>query len=231
MSKLRYNRTFKNGILAILFCILLFGSVLVFAIVAKVQYNALVSEMKPVEAQIADIDYDMHIKGPDEQVIYVTYEVDGKTYTRELKTDTGISFSPGLGAHYSVGDTLEIFYDPEDPNVIAFSRSVYVGNYYMAISLFGLGLVFFALFAMLKHSRKYLVTQAEYENEKEEKKRIRVARKQKEKRSRAKRKAEAKENRSVVRIIGTVLLIVIATFVGALIRFLLLGAFLSALGY
>jgi hypothetical protein len=231
MEKLRYNRTFKNGIITILFCMLLFGSVVAFAVVAKVQFDTLVSEMKTVEARIVDIDLDIHVKGPDEQKIYVTYEVDGETYTRELKTDTRISFAPGRGAHYSVGDAIEIFYDPEDPHVIASSRSVGVGNYYMAIALFGLGLVVFALLCMLKHSRKFLVTQDEYKKEKDEIKRSRSERKEEKRRSRAERKDRAKKKHAGARKIGKVMLIVLAAMVSAFILFLLWGAFLNALGY
>ncbi len=69
MVKLRYGRTFKNGMIAILISFLLFGSMLAYSIVAKIQYDSIVSEMKSVEAMIVDVDLDMHIRWPDEQVI------------------------------------------------------------------------------------------------------------------------------------------------------------------
>ena len=62
MNKRRYNRALKKGIAAILFCILLFGSI----VVLKVQYDKLVSGMKSIEATIVDIDLDVHVRGPDE---------------------------------------------------------------------------------------------------------------------------------------------------------------------
>ena len=68
MAKLRYNKTFKEGIATILFCIVLFGSIVVFFIAAKGQYDRLVSGMKSMEATIIDVDHDMHIKGPNDKV-------------------------------------------------------------------------------------------------------------------------------------------------------------------
>ncbi len=220
MAKLRYNRTFKNGIISILFCLLLFGSVLAYSIVAKIQYDGIVSEMESVEATIVDIDWDMYIRGPDEQEIYVTYEVDGVAYSRELKTDTPISFAAGVGAHYSVGDKIDIFYNPQNPEMIASSRSVGVGYFYMVISLIGLAIVLPISIYMIKNSRKFLVTQEEYEKEREALKKSKLARKK------HKKKKNAKE-RKIIKVI----LIVLAALVGAFILFLLWGALLKVLGY
>jgi hypothetical protein len=93
--------------------------------------------MQSLEATIVDIDLDIHIRGPDEQEIYIEYEVDGITYSRELKTDTAISFTAGSGAHYSVGDKIDIFYDPQNPEIIASPRSVCVGYFCLIFALFG----------------------------------------------------------------------------------------------
>lgn len=177
MEKLRYNRAFKKGMTAIVICILLFGSVLAFALVAKIQYDGMVAKMKTVEATVVDFDVDMHIKGPDEQMIYIAYEVGGVAYSRELDTDTSISFSPGVGAHYSVGDKIEIYYDPQDPEVIASPRSEGVGSFYTLVGVVGLALMIAVLICMLKNSRQYLVTQAEYEQEKEALKKEKKAKK------------------------------------------------------
>lgn len=176
MEKLRYNRTFKNGVFAISFCILLFSYITVFFIASKVQYDSLVSKMKPIKATIVDIDIKIHARGPNEQEIYITYEVDGVTYSRQLKTDTKISFAAGIGAHYSIGDKIDIFYDPQDPEVIASPRSVGVGYFYMFIGLIGWALVSYALFYVVKNRRKFLVTQQEYVKEKEERKKRKSAR-------------------------------------------------------
>ncbi len=221
MKKLRYNRTFKKGIGAIIFCVLLFGSMLIFSIVAKVQYDSIIADMEIVEATIVDIDLEIHTKGPSEQEIYITYMVDGVVYNRELETDTSISFSPGRGANYSIGDKIEIFYDPDNPETIAFSRSVKVGYNYMVISLVGLGLVIFSLIAVLKKSRTFLVTQEEYEKEKEELKKAKLKRK----------KNKNKKNEGILRKIGKIILIILGIIVILFILFLLLGAILSEVGY
>ena len=112
MSDLRYNRAFKKGMAAILFCTVLFSSIVVFFIVFKIQYDQLVSDMEPIEATIVDVDYHTRRKGLDWQEIYIEYEVDGIIYGRELETDTVISFRAGIGAHYSVGEKVQIFYNP-----------------------------------------------------------------------------------------------------------------------
>ena len=109
MTKMRYNRAFKKGIVAILFCIILFSSIVTFFVVSKIQYDRLVSDMKSIEATIVDVDYHTRRKGLDWQEIYIEYEVDGIIYGRELETDTVISFRAGSGAHYSVGEKVPIF--------------------------------------------------------------------------------------------------------------------------
>ena len=230
MKKLRYNKTFKDGLLGIIIGLLLFGTVFVLTIVAKIQYDDLVSRMLPVEATIVDIDLDVHLKGPDEQEICVTYEVDGITYVRELETDTGISFSPGRGANYSVGDKIEIFYDPQNPKSIASPRSVGVGYFYMGISLVGLILIFVAVYFMIKYRRGFLVTQEEYEREKEERKKRR-ADKKKRKKSAEPIENEKGKNGSWVKTAVKVILIVLSIPVAAFVFLLILGGILTALGY
>lgn len=227
MAKLRYNRTFKSGMIGVIFGILLFSFTVVFAIVARVQYGRLVSGMETLEATIVDVDRVHHRKGPNEQEIYITYEVDGKTYSRELKTDTYISYSPGIGTHYKVGDKIDIFYDPQNPEVIASSRSVGVGYFYMAVGVFGLILGSYALIAMLKHRRKFMVTQAEYEKEKEKLKKSKLARKMQKKKLRAERKEKYAKARKIFKVV----LIVLAVPVGGFILLLLFGILLRALGY
>lgn len=227
MPELRYNRTFKQGLIAIVFGILLFGTVVGFYIVSVVQYHSLVSEMKSLMATIVDIDLDIHIRGPNEQEIYIEYEVAGITYSRELATDTPISFSPGRGAHYSVGDKIQIFYDPQNPEVIASPRSIGVGTFYMVISAAGLALVIFVLIVMLKHHRKFLVTQEEYEKEKEDLKKSKLEEKKQKKQMKLERKKKYAKPRKIVKI----LLIILAVPVGIYVFLLLFGVLLIALGY
>lgn len=181
MSDLRYNRVFKKGLAAILFCMILFGSIVVFFIVSKIQYDRLVSHMNSLEATIVDIDLDVHFRGPDEQEIYIEYIVDGVVYNRKLETDTTISFAAGTGAHYSVGDKIQIFYDPQNPEMIASPRSQRVGIFCLIFALLSLALVLLALWWMIKSRRKFLVTQEEYDKEGEALKRSKLARKQQKK--------------------------------------------------
>ena len=227
MSDLRYNRAFKKGLAAILFCTVLFSSIVVFFIVFKIQYDQLVSDMKSIEATIVDVDYHTRRKGLDWQEIYVEYEVDGIIYGRELETDTVISFRAGSGAHYSVGDKVQIFYDPQNPEIIASPRSVSVGIFWLIFALFFLGLVLFALWWMIKSRQKFLVTQEEYNKEGEELRKSKLAEKQQKKQD----KLERKSRHLKARKIGKIILIVLGSLVGAFILYLLFGLLLISLGY
>ena len=227
MTKLRYNRDFKKGIAAILFCIVLFSSIVVFFIASKIQYDQLVSGMKSLEATIVDIDIDIHVRGPDEQEIYIEYEVDGLVYSRELETDTAISFNAGTGARYSVGDKVPIFYDPQNPEIIASPRSVGVGYFCLIFALFFLAVVLFALWWMIKSRQKFLVTKEAYDQEGEEIKRSKLA----EKKLKKQMKLERKNRHPKARKIGKILLTVLGLLVGAFILFILFGLLLISLGY
>ena len=211
VSKLRYNRTFKNGLTAIIFGILLFSFLIGFFIVSEIQYNSLVSGMKSIEATIVDIDLDIHVRGPDEQEIYIEYEIDGITYSRELKTDTKISFSAGTAGNYSVGDKIQIFYDPQNPEIIASPRSVGVGRFYALVAVIGLALVLYALVVIIKNHKKFLVTQEEYDKEKEELKKV---------------KREKKHSRA-----RKLLSIFAWSLVGVFIVFVIIGIVLNASGH
>ncbi len=144
--------------------------------------------MKPIEATIVDIDLDVHLRGPNEQEIYIEYEVNGVVYNRELETDTTISFAAGSGAHYSVGDTIPIFYDPQNPGIIASPRSQTVGIFYLIFALLSLALVLLALWWMIKSRHKFLVTQDEYDKEGKELKRSKLAEKQRKKQAKKEKK-------------------------------------------
>ena len=227
MEKLRYNRVFKKGIAAVLFCIILFSSIVVFFLAAKTQYDQLVSDMETTEATIVDIDHVHHRKGPSEQKIYIDYVVDGIVYSRELKTDTAISFRAGVGANYTVGDKVQIFYDPQNPEVIASPRSVSVGYFWLIFALFSLGLVLFALWWMIKSRRKFLVTQEEYTKEGEELKKSKLAEKKRKKQMRLERRNEHPKARKI----GKIILIILGSLVGAFILYILFGLLLISLGY
>ena len=212
MSDFRYNRAFKKGLAAILFCTILFSSIVVFFVISKIQYDQLISDMESLEATIVDIDHVHHRKGPSEQEIYIEYIVGGIVYSRELKTDTVISFAAGRGAHYSIGDKVQIFYDPQNPEVIASPRSVSVGYFWLTLALFSLGLVLFVLWWMIKSRRKFLVTQEEYDKEGEELKRSKVAKKQQKKQDKAERKRNNVKVKKILKIILISVVVLIGTF-------------------
>lgn len=193
MSELRYNRAFKNAIAAILFCVTLFTSIVVFYVISRIQYNTLVSDMEPLEATIVDVDWHVSRKGIDWQEIYIEYAVDGIVYNRELKTDTPISFRAGSGAHYSVGDRVDIFYDPQNPQIIAAPRTQSVGTFWLIFALLSLGLVLYALWWMIKSRRRFLVTQEEYKKEGEELKKSKLAAKQRKKKQKRQAKLQKKQ--------------------------------------
>ena len=227
MTNLRYNRVFKKGIAGILFCLTLFGSIVAFFITFKIQYNQLVSNMESIGATITDVENHYRRKGLYWQEIYVEYEVDGIVYNRELKTDTAISFNAGDGAHYSVGDNVQILYDPQNPEIIASPRTVGVGYFWLIFSLLSLSLVIFALCWMIKSRQKYLVTQEEYDQEGEEIKRSKLAKKEKKKQKRLERKSKHPKARKI----GKIILIILGSLAGIFILYLLFGLLLISLGY
>ena len=188
MAEMRYNRVFKQGIAAIVFCILMSAILIGTFIIFKIQYDQLVSDMVTIEATITDIDYRVHRRGPDEQEIYIEYVLDGIVYNRELSTDTGVSYSAGTGADFSIGDKVTIFYDPQDPNVIASPRSVSVGYFWLIFGLCFLLFVLWLLWWMLKKRHSFLVTKEEYDKEVEDiKKRKQLKKQEKAERKKKKR--------------------------------------------
>ena len=225
MTKMRYNRAFKKGIVAILFCIILFSSIVTFFVVSKIQYDQLVSDMKSIEATIVDVDYHTRRKGLDWQEIYIEYEVNGIIYGRELETDTVISFRAGSGAHYSVGEKVPIFYNPQNPEIIASPRSVSVGIFWLIFALFFLGLVLFSLWWMIKSRQRFLVTQEEYDKEGEELKKSKLAKKQQKKQDEFERKKYNVKVRKILKII----LISIVALIGAIFLFYFFRGFVRGL--
>ncbi len=212
VSDLRYNRAFKKGLVAILFCAILFSSIVAFFIVSKIQYDQLVSDMEPIEATIVDVDSHVRRRGLNWQEIYIEYSVDGIVYNRELKTDTKISFRAGSGAHYSVGEKVQIFYNPQNPEIIASPRSVSVGYFWLIFALLFLGLVLFALWWMIKSRQKFLVTQEEYDKEGEELRRSKLAKKQQKKQDKLKRKKNSVKIRKILKIVLISIVALIVAF-------------------
>lgn len=203
-----------------LFLILLGGTILTMGVMAVVQYHDLTVHMVSTKATVVDMDWEHHVRGPHEQKLTVTYEVDGVTYERELSTDTKVSFSAGRGANYSVGDSVTVLYDPQNPETIASPRSMTVTYFYTAVSLPLVALGGFFLVWMLMHTDRYMQTPKEYEKEGEQKREAR-----REKRIQKRRKHAG--FRRVMRL----LLLVLAGLVGGFVLFLAFGMLLKAFGY
>ena len=227
MGRMRYNRAFKGGMAAIVFCLILFGSIIVFFVVSRIQYARLVSGMESLEATVIDVDYDVHVKGPNDQEIYIEYVVDGVVYQRELKTDAAISFDAGTGAHYLVGDKVQILYDPQNPERIASPRSIAVGYFWLIFSSASFALVLFAFCSVMKRRRSFLVTRQEYKKEGEELKKSKLQGKKRKK----KLKEQKKKRHPVLWRVKKILLIVLLSLLGAFALFMGFGLLLMAFGY
>ena len=163
MKKLRYNKNFIGIITVVSICILVSMGVVVSTVISKIQYKILVADMKTIEATVTEIDRENTRHGPDIQEIHITYKVNNKIYNRELKTDTTVSFTAGIGTNYLVGDKLVIFYNPQDPNIIATPLSNKGSSHYLIICLIVLCLLVPSLINLIKRKSKFLVTQEEYE--------------------------------------------------------------------
>ena len=172
MEKLRRSSAFKKGIALSLAGILIAGAMFIYNVVAKIQYDNIVKNMNSIEATIIDIEERHHRKRVDDQTIYISYNVDRVIYKRLLKTDTKISIDPGIGAKYYVGEKISIFYNPEDPSIIAVPRSLSVGYFFMIMCIFCLLFFVWLLNYFLRNRNKYIVTQEYYKKDDELGKRI-----------------------------------------------------------
>ena len=170
MAKLRYAKFFKGATVALACFALLCGAMFVFSVIAGIEYAFLTRDMCYAQAKIVDIDWEHHMKAPDVQELQITYTVDGVPYTRQLGTDTQVSFEPGRGAHYSPGDTITILYDPQDPTVIAAPQSLLVGGFYGLLGLGGLIFCAWCSGYLFRHRKRFLVSQEEYKKGKADRK-------------------------------------------------------------
>ncbi len=177
MSKVRYNKTFKGGIITIMLCCLLFGSVFAMSIISLIQYNELIQDMLTTEATITDIKTDHHSSkyGGYDQEMQIVYAVDGKIYSRELATDTPVAFQAGYRTHFSVGDVVEIYYNPETPMEIATELSYKHALSMMIFSGAFIAVMIAVLITGIVTRKRFLITEEEYKKEKAAKKKIRSA--------------------------------------------------------
>ena len=176
--KTRLNGDFKVKIASYIFLTLFLGFFFVGGLISICQYQNKIHGMILTEATIVDIEWHVS-RRTSRQDIYITYDINEITYNGEYKTDgMFLSSTAGLQAYYSVGDTLEIFYDPNDPKKIAAPRSSYISLVFMIIGLFGCFAGVYALVSTLKNYRNFVITQEEYEKEKKELKNIRTLNKQ-----------------------------------------------------
>lgn len=173
MVKKRFNDDFKEKIFLYVFFLLFSGVFFIGGLVSICQYHNLIHGMVLTEATIFDIDLNVSSRS-SRQDIYITYDIDGITYNREYESDgVFLSGTAGFRAHYSVGDTLEIYYDPNNPEIIAAPRSSTIIFCFLIIGMFGFLGILYALVSLFKNYRNFQITNEEYEKEKEELRKIR----------------------------------------------------------
>lgn len=177
MNKKRYTTEFKSKVIFTIFITLLIGFFFIGSAISLIQYYTIIGEMQSNEAKIVDIEYDPGFRRSSKD-IYITYTIDGMTYNNQYKTEGMLIDDVSFQAHYSVGDTVEIFYDPNDPNIIAAPRSATVASGWLLVSVIPTIASICSLVYTLSNSHKYLVTQEEYKNEKEELRKVRALNKQ-----------------------------------------------------
>ncbi len=174
---MRYHKTFKSGIVTLLLCCALFGAILTMSIIERIEYNEITQGMLTTDAAITEIKIDRHSTkyGGYDQEMQIVYVVDGKTYNRELATDTPMASEAGYRTHFSVGDVVEIFYDPEDPMTIATELTDKQAVGRMIFSGASLAFMVAILMIAIKTRKNFLITEEEYEKEKAAKKKTKLA--------------------------------------------------------
>ncbi len=174
MVKVRYRKGYIGGIVTIVLCVLLFGFMLAYSILAEVQFSELIENMDTTYATVTDIRTNIHRRGHTQEM-QISYTVDGKTYNRELGTDTFFSYEAGHNTSYKTGDKVKIYYDPENPMRIATKLSLNTGRYYTIIAGVGFAIVLFALACAIAARKRNIITEEEYQKEKSEKKEQKAA--------------------------------------------------------
>lgn len=142
-----------KGIIYACAIMLLFASLIVFFGISEVQYARLTENMLETPATITDVEYEIGRKGYVQE-IKVTYLVNDTVYTRELGTDTVISFEAGAYGDVQIGDTVSILYNPQNPNEIASPRTSSIGLWVCIISALGLAFFAFVLVLIIKGKSK-----------------------------------------------------------------------------
>ncbi len=169
---MRYNKTFKNGIITILLCCVLFGVIFTISVIARIQYNEITQNMLTTNATITEIKIDHHSSkyGGYDQEMQIVYEVDEQTYNRELATDTKNAFQAGYRTNFSVGDVVEIYYNPENPLEIATELSDKHARNMMIFSGMSLAFMVAIFITGIITRKRFLITEEEYKKEKDAKK-------------------------------------------------------------
>ena len=153
MAKLKAHKKILYPIIAFLIIALLCGDYLSgFAVLSRIQYDHITSDMNSVEATVVDItgEHIKSIRGRTTRWINVTYEVNGIIYTQELRMIVGRLFGTQEDLNYSVGDKFTVFYDPENPNEIAYPNSAQREDTYGWIFLGAIALLIGIEFALNK---------------------------------------------------------------------------------
>lgn len=104
-------------------------------------------------AVITDVQYDISRRGYI-QDIEVSYVVEDVSYSRELGTDTVLSYKAGTYGDMQVGDVVEILYNPNNPNEIATEKTSSVGLGVLIFSVFSLLFFILVLVLIIRRTRK-----------------------------------------------------------------------------
>lgn len=154
MKNVRYNKNFTDGIAVVIFCFLISVIMIVVPVYEKAVYNNSVSCMENVEATISSVDYDETGRWR-KQKIQIAYTVEGKKTEVELKSDILFATGIWLGEEYSVGDKVNIFYNPVKPESIVVPLEHTNSNLVLSIGVIGLIISVMIFIFMVKNSHKF----------------------------------------------------------------------------
>lgn len=142
----------KQGIIAIVFMMLMGLICIAVYINSEVQYKKSIDDFKECEATVTQVfkDYNRHnvfnLKN-----VYVKYIVNGTEYNQQLFTNKAVSVG-GVITNFKVGDKTTIYYNPQNPKEIITKESNKTGLF---IAIYGLVTVIFGTTILIIALRNY----------------------------------------------------------------------------